>query len=649
MRALLVLVSCLCFLPAKYAFAAELISDREEIYLTELIQRSKEKNLADLRIWRVLLHYRDDLDGSATSSEIDDREFFLAAAGKTDPFAELEETLKAFFSSDNIRADKATAQCTFPARYHWLNSQLNFDSDLMPPQQCETIELWRERINPDSVSLIFSSYYFNNPSSMFGHTLLRFNRASELRSDLLDYALNYAAVVSGDTGLIDYIWNGITGGFEGRFSISPYYDLVNQYNNLEKRDLWEYRLNLSPTQIEFMLLHVWELANTKFNFYFMRENCAYQLLGLLEVADPDLDFRNRHSIWTFPTETIKQLFEHPDLVESVTHRPSLATQLKQKLAYLDEEEKLLVRLIAENPKEKNSSDYNQLPPERRASVIDASIDFIQYKEAANSDEHEKSKLHNLLILRSQLPIHNQTVAPTTPLPKDSPDQGHDPVRLEILGGRFEIEKDFIEPVNDSFLEFSIQPGYHDLLSPEAGQAPLSQLNFLKLRGYFYPETGASNLESFTLIDIISLQPVDAFIKQPSWKFKVGWQRNRDDGCADCTPLVLNPGVGLTLQSNFYRREVYFTFLEANLEIDHEFDSDHRAGIGATAGLLFDATKDWRIALIANRTQYTGGQRSYVTSIELRQRYSLTGSTDITLNLKNVEDYRESKLGVVFYF
>jgi hypothetical protein len=157
------------------------------------------------------------------------------------------------------------------------------------------------------------------------------------------------------------------------------------------------------------------------------------------------------------------------------------------------------------------------------------------------------------------------------------------------------------------------------------------------------------LRNFTLIDIISLYPVSALIQEPSWKINLGWEANRDNSCLDCTPFILNPGIGLAFQSNLHRREVYFALLEVNLELDHEFESDHRAGIGATAGLLFDISEKWRLALVVNRTRYTEGQRGYATETGLHQRFSLSRNGELTFDLKTVEDYGEGILGFAYYF
>jgi hypothetical protein len=68
----------------------------------------------------------------------------------------------------------------------------------------------------------------------------------------------------------------------------PYYLKVREYSDLENRDIWEYELNLTPEEIDRLLMHAWELGPIHFDYYFFDENCAYHLLGLLEAARPDL-------------------------------------------------------------------------------------------------------------------------------------------------------------------------------------------------------------------------------------------------------------------------------------------------------------------------------------------------------------------------
>ena len=68
---------------------------------------------------------------------------------------------------------------------------------------------------------------------------------------------------------------------------------VREYNDTEARDLWEYELNLSPDQVDWMVRHAWETGATWFDYFFFRENCSYHLLSLLELAEPSLHLRSR--------------------------------------------------------------------------------------------------------------------------------------------------------------------------------------------------------------------------------------------------------------------------------------------------------------------------------------------------------------------
>jgi len=69
--------------------------------------------------------------------------------------------------------------------------------------------------------------------------------------------------------------------------------LVKEYGDFENRDIWEYRLQLTAAQTERLLMHVWELKESYFDYFFFTENCAYQLLPLLEVANPELHLTDR--------------------------------------------------------------------------------------------------------------------------------------------------------------------------------------------------------------------------------------------------------------------------------------------------------------------------------------------------------------------
>ncbi|NQU64070.1 MAG: DUF4105 domain-containing protein, partial [SAR324 cluster bacterium] len=236
-------------------------------HLTELLATAQKRALHTTRYWQVLLHYRSAWFG--WESEVDDPAFFLAEDGKINPEMELQATLTAFFDPLSTDPDLEHPQCRFKARFDWLNEHLGFRPDQMPKAICKKYHDWRQRLNPGSVTLIFPNYYIDAPASMFGHTLLRINAGKPARPSLLNFAVNYAALVDSEkTGLIEYGFKGVFGGFKGVFTVAPYYLSVLSYNDIEQRDIWEYDLNFSQEEVDRLVRHLWELKKVYFDYYF---------------------------------------------------------------------------------------------------------------------------------------------------------------------------------------------------------------------------------------------------------------------------------------------------------------------------------------------------------------------------------------------
>src|SRR5574341_92392 len=317
-------------------------------YLEELRGQARSLRLADEREWHLLLHYRPRLFGGF-ESEQDDPGFFMSPNGKTDPQAELDATLTQFFSSELVGRSKQPAQCAFIARYHWLKERLAFNDARLTPISCERFDRWYADFEVQSITLIFPSAFMNNPASMFGHTLLRVDQKGQTeQTRILAYTINYAADVPPDAG-VAYPVRGIFGFYKGYFSTIPYYLKVQEYRDIENRDIWEYRLRLSPDQLRRLLMHAWELGNAYFDYFFFKENCSYHILSLLEVAEPTLHLTDKSYLVTIPSDTIRLLVAEPDLVGDIAYRPSRATLVRRKRDQLSDVERNLLNRLVDNP------------------------------------------------------------------------------------------------------------------------------------------------------------------------------------------------------------------------------------------------------------------------------------------------------------
>ncbi len=139
---------------------------------------------------------------------------------------------------------------------------------MLPVLRCNELENFLKALSPRSATLVFPTAYMNSPASMFGHTLIRID--GDYQSRLISYAINYAAN-TGDEGGISYLIKGLFGYFKGYFSILPYYEKIEEYNDLDMRDMWEYELNLSEDEVRRMVLHIWELKDIYSYYYFFDE------------------------------------------------------------------------------------------------------------------------------------------------------------------------------------------------------------------------------------------------------------------------------------------------------------------------------------------------------------------------------------------
>jgi hypothetical protein len=608
------------------ASAAEAEPPQDKAYLAELLLRAAQTRLWNERYWHLLLHYHKNI-GEGYTSQADGREFFLAPTGKTDPQAELEATIRQLFTDEPVGLTRQPAQCAFVGRYHWLKAVLSIDDHRLMPVPCERFTAWLRALNPSSVTLVFPSAFMNSPASMFGHTLLRIDQKGQTeQTRILAYTINYAAADQA-TNAFSYAYKGMTGGFKGYFSTMPYYMKVQEYRDLESRDIWEYRLSFTDDQVLRMLMHAWELGNTYFNYYYFKENCAYHILSLLEVADPNLHLTDEFIIWTIPADTLRLIAGHPGLINDIVFRPSLTSQIEGRNAALSEEERRWLHRIARDPALARSEEFRRLPADRQAFVLEVTSHYLRYLSIVE-DRHAalyKERNQAVLIARSGLNVQTEPVVITPIAPP--PERGHPTRRVGIGAGWRQDE---------FFEEISLRAAYHDLLDPEEGHSPDAQIQFLAAKLRHYERRNQFRLERLAVLDILSLAPMDRLFQRPSWKVSATFETVRRPGCTYCGNFNFNVGPGIALESHVLRREVSFAFAEIDANYSHALEENHRVGGGGTVGMLADVAERWKILLTATYLRYPLGDQSDNTKYSFQQRFTLFENCTIRLELNHFE-------------
>jgi hypothetical protein len=591
---------------------AEAPGPTDNPYLRELVERAMHLKLADEREWHVLLHYQPNLFGKGVTSMQDDPGFFMAPTGKTDPQAELAATLAQFFSDELVGRSKQQAQCAFVARYHWLKEKLDFDDRRLPPQLCERFTRWFNEFNAQSISVIFPTGFMNNPASMFGHTFLRIDAKGQTpQTRILDYTINYAAEVPPNAGP-EYAIKGIFGGYRGHFSTIPYYLKVQEYRDIENRDIWEYRLDLTQQQVTRLLMHTWEMGNAYFDYFFFDENCSFHILGLVEAADPSIHLLDRFRFYAIPVDTVRLLAES-GLVGEVVSRPSRSTLVRRKREAMNDEERGWLNRLVSDPDMLSSERFRSLKPERQAFVLETASDYLLMRGSGAPEEGKpfREKNKTILAARSRLKVM-PTDVPVEPYVK-RPDLGHGTSRIGVGAGWR----------NDrAFEEINVRAAYHDLLDPESGYTPDAQIEVMSLAVRHYHNASQARLERFTPLNMVSLAPMDRLFQAPSWKLGLGMNTITQGGCQLCTNGYLNGGMGGAVESHVLGRQVWYAMAEVEADASKAYEDSYRIGGGGTVGLLADLTDRWKLLATGSYLRFALGEKSDDFRWSIGQRYSL---------------------------
>jgi hypothetical protein len=603
-------------------------------YLHKLQQRADDSKLWQHPEWLNLGHYRQSkIITDNYSNAVDDEHFFYSDNGKTSPQAELDATLAAFFSAQP--GGNEHALCRSPARFNWLKQHLQIDAARLPQPVCSDYIEWRSHIHAESATLVFPTYQLNSPSSMFGHTLLRLDPAEDENwSDWLSYAVNFGANINNDDNSLFYAWKGLTGGYPGQFIVMPYYEKIKEYNRIEKRDIWEYRLNLQPFEVELLVTHLWELKDINFDYYFFTENCSYRLLELIEVARPGIELTDEFVITAIPADTIRSV-EDAGLIESTSFRPSQETVTKQMITDLPTEDYAVLETFLEQPLDTQDPAFQALDDARQQALLGTTYKLLRLRQNRKArDPETASKSHLLLAKLSRYP---KTPDPLI-TPPVKPETGHLSKRL-TLGA---LERD-----GHGYTELGMRMSYHSLEDNEAGYMRGAQINIFGMALRRRNSTGTVYLQSANFADVFSLSPRSRFFSPLSWRVRGGLERVFSD---DDERLVGHVTGGGGLAWSLHEDSMVYSLLTARLEANSTFTYKVEPALGAAAGGLYHSAIGTGRTEI-NAEKFTGGE--YRINFSLTQNLVLSRNNALQLKLKrewhNDRDFNEVGLSYNFFF
>ena len=184
-------------------------------------------------VWLKLLHYHKTLNGY--QGLVENQEFYISQDGRNNPQEEFAAEVAAFA--------KGEEKCRFPARFNYLKQLGKVQGDL---KGCKDYQQFMHDVRPNDITILFTNAYMSNPASLFGHTLVRIDTARK-GTQMLAHGSNFGADSGTEHGVM-FVLKGLFGGYLGVYSVSPYWEIINTYNNIENRDIWEYNLNLTDEE-----------------------------------------------------------------------------------------------------------------------------------------------------------------------------------------------------------------------------------------------------------------------------------------------------------------------------------------------------------------------------------------------------------------
>ena len=585
MRASIPLIFCLFWLclVVEAFFKQGLLADESEPLsvpdsnVQKVLQQTHELQLAQHQTWIALLHFKQETLLQRFVSQADDKHFFLHKDGGADAEAELIADVEAFFSSSLIPQKSGQpihAQCLFPARWWWIKQQLNISVEY--DVKCPRLDAFMARVAHEKLFLVFPSMYLNNPGSTFGHTFLRFDNHDD--SILLSQTLNYAARADESDDIVSYVSKGLFGGYAGYFRARPYFEMVQEYSNIENRDIWEYQLDFSEEELTQLVRHVWEVKGINFDYYFFRENCAYRLLTLLDAVRPNMSLTSEggFSAYAIPVDTVRAI-DNAGLIVSRQFRASLATQINDGLSKQDNE---FVDLVLQISADDTAADVNSIMTIlSRLESVDEKIEVLKqsYTILQFYGKSESEKSQNILSISNTLQLNKQAPAKNTVVVNNvkqvSPEKGHQSARISLGGG---------QQNKQTYLDIAFKPAFHDLLDAPQGYVDGAGINVFDVRLKWF-EGNNLRLESLSLFNVSSLTPLSPWQKPVSWMFDFSFDRTQLSDDNSARNFISKGGVGFSLKKE---NIMPFVLLMGEWNLSSSYNKGYSLLLGLQAGLKY---------------------------------------------------------------
>ncbi|ERL56828.1 Lnb N-terminal periplasmic domain-containing protein [Psychrobacter aquaticus] len=558
-------------------------SSKAEQLLADWRKQVKAENLAQHTTWRRLLYFYEGQNSAfakkKTQSLIDDPSFFLSERGRQDSGAELDAMLVALAqeltlsSTNNNQANtqaNRSVLCRFPARVAWLKNVLTIDGTSLSAD-CPELDAWMQKLAPEQLSIMFAQEYLDNPTSAFAHTLLRIDsKASAADPNQVHhaYALNYTVGGNPADSFPVYAVKSMIGGYDSIIEIDPYPERFAKYIQDDERDAWTYQLNLTPSEVQQIIRHVWETKDLELPYYFATDNCASEILRLIDVVRPQQHLLSQLPHAVIPSDVV-QLLKNENLLGSTNYTPADSTLRQAQLNEVKHQR-------------------DQLGYHNSAKQTVNEIKSAQLNPVSSMSDNKQTLLPRLIAVSDNNPIDRH------------------PLQLGYMG--------FGQRGDNNYIDIGVRAGYHDTLDHPSGFPQFFDLEgaAATLRLYDQDDNSLSNrdsqsksvvLQNVTLIRGRSFNPINSAKKGKTWGATIEATRINDGSQEDGTDHLVG-SVGYetgwswafgTPRANTGEMppQLCYTFLSGTAQGGRGLNKGFRVGTGINAGCRYQINNQLR--------------------------------------------------------
>jgi Domain of unknown function (DUF4105) len=476
-----------------------------------LVPGVQAHSLSDHPVWRALIHWRE----SGPSITGDD---FLLSAQTPSPEAELNASVRRIWHGP---PDKGL--CRYPARYAWLKAQL--DLPTLDLQQCPEVQEFLTRAPADQLSLVFASENLAQPSSMMGHLFLKLE-GRDAQSRAQAHAVSFFTDAA-TWNLPRLLVESILIGKPGYFTLTPFEQERRHYIDVEGRTLWDFPLQLSADQRQWISLHLLELRRASLTYFFHRYNCASLIQDLLAIAEPDV--LNAVPWATTPKDVLRAAHKAGLLADPMVHSPP-RWLLRTLRPALSEAERQAIEGWLLSPDEPLSLPEDEV---RAFLVWQAARARVAWHRSASgipTEAASRMSEHLASISRpafADLDLH----ALQRQSPLNAP-----PDRRWTLG--------VLQDDDTQWVTLGAMPASHTLLDDNQTSFAENELRLFDLALAWSPRRSDLRVQHLTIYGTRSMLPWDEWTGGLSGQFRLGWERQRSARGSALAPTMAG-GLGWT--------------------------------------------------------------------------------------------------------